>query len=518
MKKIFILLASCVLNTVCSIPTTTLAQNLITSISQGHAHNDYLHDRPLLDALEAGFNSVEADIFLVDDQLLVAHTAREIDPERTLQKLYLDPLRTRVAGNQGHVWPAASKQPSPFWLLIDIKSEGLATYRRLHAVLEDYADMLTSVAGEQVSQGAIQIVISGNRPQEFIASQAKRYCGIDGRLGDLDSAQPAHLLPMISDNWGLHFRWRGQGAMPTSEQDKLLDIVQRAHARGRVVRLWATPEDPVVWQKLVESKVDWINTDKLSELRSFLSDSSKQMPLMKIPFEIEGHAAFVIDATKPTADRPWVWYAPTLGDNLPGAGHHWYFERFLAHGVSIAGIDLGEVRGSPASNTEFLKFYQAMVRRGYSAKPLLLGQSRGGLMMLSFAAEYPDKVGAFVGIYPVCNLSSWPLKSSKAATLKDYGLSEEQLIASLAKFNPVDRLAGLVASKVPMFTVHGDGDTVVPLEENSGLLRDRYMAAGGSITVKVIAGEGHKVSTSFFECQELVDFVIEQAAAHAPGK
>lgn len=514
MKNILITLAIYTLSTLYTLPTSALAQNSTIAkshtVSQGHAHNDYLHGRPLLDALDAGFNSVEADIFLVHDQLLVAHTAGEINPERTLQKLYLDPLRARVLANQGQVWPATSKIQSPFWLLIDIKSEGLATYRRLHAVLEEYADMLTSVSGEQVSAGAIQIIISGNRPQEFIVAQAKRYCGIDGRLGDLDSTQPAHLLPMISDNWGLHFRWRGEGAMPNSEQSKLLDIVQRAHAKGRVVRLWATPENPSVWQKLVESKVDWINTDRLSELSSFLSASPKHQPLTKVSFQVDGRRAFLIDATEPAVGKPWVWYAPTLGDNLPGAGHHWYFERFLAHGISIAGVDLGEVRGSPTSNAEFLKFYQEMVRRGYSAKPILLGQSRGGLMMLCFAAEYPDKVGAFVGIYPVCNLSSWPLKSSKAATLTDYGLSEEQLLANLPKLNPVDRLAGLVVNNVPMFTVHGDSDTVVPLEENSGLLRDRYKAVGGSITVKVIAGEGHKVSASFFECQELVDFVIEQ--------
>ena len=231
-------------------------------------------------------------------------------------------------------------------------------------------------------------------------------------------------------------------------------------------------------------------------------------PFAKIPFDLLGRKAFIIAAPKPAPGKPWIWYAPTLGANLPGADHHWYFERFHKAGISIAGIDLGEVRGSPASVEKFDAFHTEMVRRGYSAKPILLGQSRGGLMMLSFAVRHPDKVGAFVGIYPVCNLSSWPLKNSKDATLADFGLSEAELNAELARHNPVENLSGLIRNQVPMFAVQGDSDTVVPLELNSGLLKQRYETGGGSINVKIIQGEGHKVSSSFFECQELVDFAI----------
>jgi len=63
-----------------------------------------------------------------------------------------------------------------------------------------------------------------------------------------------------------------------------------------------------------------------------------------------------------------------------------------------------------------------------------------------------------------------------------------------------------------MFVVHGDSDVVVPYDDNTGLLKARYQAGGGSIVVKVIPGEGHKVSPSFFECQELVDFVLASVA------
>ncbi|MEQ1850826.1 MAG: alpha/beta fold hydrolase [Chthoniobacteraceae bacterium] len=233
--------------------------------------------------------------------------------------------------------------------------------------------------------------------------------------------------------------------------------------------------------------------------------------LAKAPFEVGGHKAFIIAAPAPAAGKPWVWSAPTLGANLPGAGHQWYFERFLKAGISIAGVDLGEVRGSPASTEKFAAFHAEMVKRGYSSKPVLLGQSRGGLMMLAFAVRHPDKVSALAGIYPVCNLASWPMKNSKPAVLADYGLTEANMTANLARLNPIENLQALAAQKVPIFTVHGDNDTVVPHNLNSLLLKQRYEALGGTMSVKVIPGEGHKVGPSFFECQELADFVIAKA-------
>ncbi len=104
----------------------------VTPLAQAHAHNDYEHDRPLLDALDHGFSSVEADIYLVDGALLVAHNRRDVKPERTLQRLYLDPLRERVQANGGSVYPGGK----PFFLLIDIKTDGEAAY----AVLDKAVD------------------------------------------------------------------------------------------------------------------------------------------------------------------------------------------------------------------------------------------------------------------------------------------------------------------------------------------------------------------------------------------
>lgn len=235
-----------------------------------------------------------------------------------------------------------------------------------------------------------------------------------------------------------------------------------------------------------------------------------ELPKTAETFEVEGNNAFVYAAPTPAEGKPWVWYAPTLKSLAPRE-RKGYFEAFAKAGISIAGFDLGEVRGAPASTAKFGLFYEAIVKRGYSAKPILLGQSRGGIMTLAWAFRNPDKVRAWVGIYPVCNLASWSLKSSKPQTLADFAMTEPELVAKLAEFNPIDNLQGLLANKVPMFAVHGDQDKLVPYDLNTKILKERYEAGGGSIQVKVIPGKGHQVDPTFFNCPELVEFVLKYA-------
>lgn len=237
-------------------------------VAHAHAHNDYLHQRPLLDALDYGFNSVEADIFLIRGELWVAHRWYNLDSKRTLKSLYLDPLLARVKQNQGRVY---ANGPA-FTLLIDIKTNGQKTYTVLARLLKSYAEMLTTVSNGQMKLGAVTVIVSGNRAKQFIQSQVISYAGYDGRLSDLHSVLSAFHMPMISDNWRKHFDWNGIGIMPEEEKLKLRGIVKTAHAHGRVLRFWATPEQPALWRELKAAKVDLINTDELAALSAFLSE------------------------------------------------------------------------------------------------------------------------------------------------------------------------------------------------------------------------------------------------------
>ncbi len=238
----------------------------VVPLRHAHAHNDYEHQRPLFDALDRGFCSVEADVYLIDGKLLVAHDRKDVKPDRTLEALYLDPLRQRVKANGGRVYPGG---PTIF-LLVDVKSGAEETYAALDKVLARYADILSVARGGKFEPKAVTVVVSGNRAKGAIARQAVRYAGIDGRPEDLDSDAPADLIPWVSANWMLLFRWKGDGPMPDAEKRKLREMVEKAHKHGRLVRFWATPEKQAVWAELRAAGVDLLNTDKLDELKAFL--------------------------------------------------------------------------------------------------------------------------------------------------------------------------------------------------------------------------------------------------------
>lgn len=238
--------------------------------------------------------------------------------------------------------------------------------------------------------------------------------------------------------------------------------------------------------------------------------ASRRLPLDAEVFLIKGSPAFVmmprVSAGKP--EVPWVWYAPTL-EKTPGPEEKWMFDRFLSNGVAVAGVNVGESYGSPKGRRVFSTFYRSLVKqRGFSKKPCLLARSRGGLMLYNWAVENAGAVGCIAGIYPVCNVSSFPGLAKACAA---YGMTEQELAADLGRHNPVDRLSPLAEAGVPIYHIHGDSDGTVPLDANSGLLARRYRELGGNIVLDVVSGGGHDMSDHWFQCQALVDFVFKNA-------
>ena len=246
------------------------ATNSPPPLLRAHAHTDYEHPRPLLDALDHGFCSIEADIHLVENKLLVAHDRDQAKPERTLQALYLDPLRERVRKNGGRVYPNGPEMV----LLVDVKSEAEKTYAALRDVLQEYSDMLSAYRDGSIQTNAITVIVSGNRAPKVMAAASLRYAFIDGRIEDLDGNESKYLIPLVSDNWSRTFHWRGNGPMPGDEEWRLRQIVDKAHGQGRRLRFWAAPDGREAWQTLLDAGVDLINTDNLEGLQKFLLNQS----------------------------------------------------------------------------------------------------------------------------------------------------------------------------------------------------------------------------------------------------
>jgi len=236
------------------------------ALTHAHAHNDYEHARPLLDAIDRGFCSVEADVWSVDGRLLVAHDREDATPDRTLEAVYLEPLRDRVRANGGRVFPLGPQCT----LLVDVKSDAVATYEVLRNALARYADVITSFRDGKAEQGAVLVIISGNGAPAAVQGDEVRYAALDGRLLDLRSEAPPELIPWVSLDWSEAFRWMGDGPMPEDEQRFLLRLVSSAHEHGRKLRFWNTPDRAEVWQALWDAKVDLIGADDLAALEAFL--------------------------------------------------------------------------------------------------------------------------------------------------------------------------------------------------------------------------------------------------------
>lgn len=266
----------------------------------------------------------------------------------------------------------------------------------------------------------------------------------------------------------------------------------------------------------IQRKLFSTNARKFYGVKSIVIEKgNKSLPLPGESFKINGRDAFLILPEKTEGQIPWVWYAPTL-KGLPAKSEIWMFERFLAKGVAIAGIDVGESYGSPDGRKAYAELYHHLVgERGFAKKPCLLARSRGGLMLYNWAVENPTKVGGVAGIYPVCNVESYPGLARAAGA---YRMSAEELEAHLAEHNPIERLKPLAEAGVPVLHLQGDSDTVVPHEKNTGILAKRYRSFGGSVEVELIKGQGHNMWRGWFESERLTNFAIARALGHDLNK
>ena len=247
------------------IVTTLLASLLFAQkplLTRVHSHNDYMQARPLDEALENGFNSIEIDVFPLNGDLLVAHSAKEIKPDRTIESLYFDKLSARAKANKGAIYPGSR---TTFWIMVDIKRNGEEAYTTLKQIIDRYPDLKPTKRNPK-----IRFVISGNRPYDLIAADNGAYAGIDGEFPDLEKHYSNEVMPWISGEWGKAFKWNGEGEIGPEDAAKMKERVNAIHGQRKLVRFWGSPDNERTWQAQWNAGVDLINTDHISELRKWI--------------------------------------------------------------------------------------------------------------------------------------------------------------------------------------------------------------------------------------------------------
>jgi hypothetical protein len=239
-----------------------------------YAHNDYLNDRPLARALELGFRGVEVDYFVVAGELRVGHELDETTPGRTIESLYLEPLRERVR-RYGAVYPDGGQ----FILNIESKREGIETYQELHRLLARYTDILTVVRGSVAEGGAVQVVLVGwYPPLEYMWEQPVRYAAVQLHYNELpaDHARyPSHLIKLISQNYNDKILSRGMEPVPPRMQRRLeLMVVAARDVPGRITRVYNVPTRRATYEALLSAGVDLIGTKDIEGAYKLLAESA----------------------------------------------------------------------------------------------------------------------------------------------------------------------------------------------------------------------------------------------------
>ncbi|WP_185282994.1 hypothetical protein [Hymenobacter sp. NBH84] len=235
-------------------------------LEQGHSHNDYWRPHPLFDALQLGFKSVEADVFLIDSTLQVGHERAALHPSRTLQSLYLDPLRQL----NGQFYT----KPAELWLYVDFKNDGPATYARLHQILSRYRNMLSTP--QQPRPSGVRVILTGGYPRQQILADPNRLVFLDGQLTDLQPELAAN-IPAVNGNWKKTFQWDGVGPMPAAEAARLRQLNNHAVRSGQKIRFWDLPaataaQRQAVWRELLRYPALLVGADELSELKQVVDN------------------------------------------------------------------------------------------------------------------------------------------------------------------------------------------------------------------------------------------------------
>lgn len=238
----------------------SVAQPKNYSTANAHSHNDYEQPVPLTTAYNETFGSIEADIFWQNGELLVAHTKEELALHRTLEDLYLKPLKAFVEKNKGFIYADTSRR---LQFMIDLKTNGDTTLGTLVELLQKYPALTNCTT--------LTIAISGNRPDVAKYTAYPSFIWFDGELQQEYPAAALARIVMLSSDLKKYTKWNGKGKVPAAQRDTLQQAINRAHTLGKTVRFWGAPDNKNTWQQLMGLQVDYINTDKIKALSGFLA-------------------------------------------------------------------------------------------------------------------------------------------------------------------------------------------------------------------------------------------------------
>ncbi|TDS16638.1 alkaline phosphatase [Maribacter caenipelagi] len=227
-----------------------------------HSHNDYKQNIPFWKAFGAEVQSIEVDVFYEDGELFVAHEVKEINENKTLQRLYLEPLKEALS--------LQMMTNRSLQLVIDVKTDAVNSLNAIVSILKQYPTI--------INNKDVRIVISGNRPD------LKEYVNYpEYILFDYHSVEPItdlktlDKIAMVSVSFKNFSEWNGKGRLTAEDYARVTDVIHKAHQLNKPFRFWATPDSKSAWKAFVNMGVDFINTDQPNECVAYVSTISQRV-------------------------------------------------------------------------------------------------------------------------------------------------------------------------------------------------------------------------------------------------
>jgi alkaline phosphatase len=243
----------------CAFSAVAMAQPAVYTTANAHSHNDYEKPLPFRGAYNAGFGSVEADLHLINDTLWVAHDTPRLGAP-TFERTYLQALQEVVTKNGGFPYADHKKQ---LQVLIDLKTEGVSTLTKVVAAIRRYPDLATNKY--------IHFVISGSRPDPANWGEYPAFIWFDGNIGQTYTDAALNRIALMSADFHKYSKWNGKDPLPAKDKDTIQALIAGVHQLQKPIRFWASPDNKEAWQQLMKWKVDYLNTDQISEMAAFLN-------------------------------------------------------------------------------------------------------------------------------------------------------------------------------------------------------------------------------------------------------
>ena len=236
-----------------------VAQPARYTVANIHAHNDYDHNIPFIKAYGLQLGSIEADVFLINDTLFVAHQKNEIKRTVLLESAYLQKLEQAVKRNKRYAYPDRSRI---LQLLIDIKTDSLKTLDAVIRSIKKFPLLLNN--------RSIRFVITGNQTPAEQFNNYPSYILFDGKINDASHMQQINRIGIFSANFATYSKWKGEGDIPANELLLLKKDIAKVHSLNKQIRFWGVPDNRHTWKIMMQLGVDYINTDHIADVAEFV--------------------------------------------------------------------------------------------------------------------------------------------------------------------------------------------------------------------------------------------------------